>query len=400
MTLWADRPEWEGRSRWAVNLILTASILIPGTSISGQEFRPEFQILAGGAQDDRGVFVSPTRDGGYVAVGATESEGAGGGDIYLVRLEASGEVRWSRTHGGEGEDNGWSVLETSDGFAVAGFTDSYGAGGFDCYLIATDDSGNERWTRSFGGTGDDRCWALHRTSDGGYLLVGETTSMGAGAEDCFVVRTNDSGDELWSRAIGGQAGDRCFSVAATEDGGFLLAGQTYSEGAGDRDAYLIKIDSEGESQWTRTFGGSASDVAHSVKATGQGDFLAAGYTTSFATSFDDPYLIRIDSQGDTVWTRVLPHDGRARTITGEQTTDGGFMLTGTSTQADGNAALLVKVDSAGMVLWSRRVLPATAGQSFGYTVRATQDGGAVFTGHTTVGSRGGLDMFVIKVGPG
>lgn len=358
-----------------------------------------FERVFGGSDLDRGVFVSPTRDGGYIAVGFTTSFGSGDEDVYLVRTDSEGELLWSQTYGGSDSDNGWSVHETTDGFVLAGFTRSFGSGGFDLYLIETDKGGELRWSRTYGGEGDDRSWALAATRDGGFVLAGETTSSGSGEEDCLLVKTNASGTELWSRTYGGERGDRCFSIVQADDGGFLLAGQTYSEGAGDRDVYVLKTDPSGVLEWSRTFGGAASDVGHYITRTSDGHFVVTGYTASLASDGDDPYLIKIGARGETQWTRVMNMEGINHTLTGEQARDGGFFLTGFSAypETGSSAALLVKTDPHGRLEWQRDILSTVRGESFGYTVRATVDGGCVFTGHTTVDAAGSLDLLLAKV---
>ncbi|MEN8145189.1 MAG: hypothetical protein ABFS14_09580 [Gemmatimonadota bacterium] len=358
-----------------------------------------FERVLGGSDLDRGVYVSPTSDGGYVAVGVTRSFGQGNDDVYLVRTDAAGELLWSRTYGGPQTDNGWAVREHAEQLVIAGFTDSYGAGGFDCYLVGTDLEGEVQWSGTYGGKDKDRCWGFLPAGDGGYVLVGETTSFGRGAEDCYLIKTNASGGEEWSRTFGGQAGDRCFAVAQADDGGFLLAGQTYSEGAGDRDVYLVKTDASGEQLWSKTFGGAASDVGHSVASTADGAFIVTGYTTSLAIEEDDPYLIKIDAAGQLHWTRVIPMDGVNHTLTGEQTVDGGFILGGFSEfrSTGARGAQLVKTDGEGNLEWFRDLLLTTTGATVGYTVRATSDGGAILTGHTTEGSAGDLDLLLVKV---
>lgn len=376
-----------------VLLVLVIIVVAAGACVAG-----EFQNVIGGAELDRGVFVSPTSDGGYIVVGVTRSSGEGDDDIYLVKYDAAGKPVWTTTHGGPAADNGWSVHEIDGGYAVAGFTKSFGAGGFDFWLLITDRDGVQKWSKTYGGEADDRCWGLRLTPDGGYVLVGETLSSGAGAEDILLVKTDAAGKEEWSKTYGGEKGDRGFSVAVAGDGGFLLAGQTFSEGAGDRDAYVIKTDAKGTKQWSKTFGGAESDVAHCVISTADGNFLVTGYTTSLATSGDDPYLIKIDSHGEPLWTRVLPVDGIAHAITGAQGIDGGFFLVGFTINPETNAsaALLIHTDGEGQLDSSARFLETSAGQSFAYTVRATSDGGCVFTGHTTVGSAGNLDLFIVK----
>ena len=360
----------------------------------------EFQRVVGGPQMDRGVYVSPTEDGGYVVVGVTKSEGKGDEDIYLVKFDSTGETLWRKTYGGTEVDNGWCVFEVDGGFIIAGSTNSLGAGGFDCYLLAVDSSGELKWERTYGGESDDHCWNVIPTSDGGYAMVGETWSSGAGAEDFLLIKTDADGKEEWSRTFGGGKGDRAFSIEEADDGGFVLVGQTYSEGAGERDVYIVKTDMKGKQQWAQVFGGAGRDVGHGVDKTAEGDFLVTGYTNSFAETGYDPYLILINPHGETVWTRVLNIAGENRTITGEQGPDGAFYLTGcTHNPADkSTAALLVRADVDGHLDWTRTLLGTKTGQSFGYTIRATPDGGCVVTGHTTEGSAGDLDLFIIKIG--
>jgi len=353
----------------------------------------------GGQKLDRGVFVSPTQDDGYIVVGTTESFGQGGEDVYLVKADSAGEILWTRTHGGAEQELGWSVHEIQDGFILAGSTKSFGEGDFDFYLVKTNPDGDSEWSKTFGGEGSDRCWALARTGDGGFILAGETTSFGAGEEDFYLVKTDSLGTEQWSRTYGGEKGDRCFSIVQAADGGYVLAGQTYSEGAGDRDVHVVKTSANGEPEWSGTYGGEASDVGHCIIATSDGCFVVTGYTTSFATAGDDPYLIKIDPQGETVWTRVLPLAGHNHTLTGDEASDGGFFLVGFTEHRDRRikTALLVRTDPEGHRKWQRELHASDVGETIGYTVRATDDGGCVFTGHTTTDTAGGLDLYLVGV---
>ena len=375
--------------------LLGISLVFCGTVSSASSF----ELLAGGSGSDRGVYVSPVSDGGYIAVGATASFGQGETDVFAVRADAAGEILWTGTYGGPGADNGWSVHQNGEQFIIAGFSNSNGAGDYDCYLTATDLEGNQLWSRTFGGEARDRCWGVLPTADGGYILVGETVSTGFGAEDCYLVKTDASGHQSWARTYGGDQGDRCFAISETDDGGFLLVGQTYSKGAGDRDAYIIRTDDSGREIWSRTFGGPASDVGHGIDRTSDGAFLITGYTTSLADEEDDPYLIKLSDDGNIHWTRVISMPGINHTITGEQTNDGGYVLGGFSVfESEGsNSALVVKTDAEGRLQWHRDIKPSRDGRSMGYTIRATADGGAVMTGHSSEGSAGGLDLLLVKL---
>ncbi len=353
------------------------------------------EIVVGGSEADRGVGVAQTADGGFVVVGVTQSTGAGGEDIYLVRFDSGKNVLWERTLGGPGDDDGWAVLETAGGgLIVGGFTNSEGAGGFDCTLIATDPQGSPTWSKTYGGAMDDRCWAVATTADGGYVLAGETASSGSGERDCYLIKTDVQGREIWSHTYGGEKDDRCFSVVAARDGGLVIAGQTYSTGAGDRDAWVLKTNREGRLLWSKTHGGEVSDVAHSVAAGNDGSYYVTGYTTSLAASPDDPMLLKFADDGTIEWSRVLELDGHNRTLTGAQAADGGLCLTGFEVAGSPptGTALVVKVDDAGQVLWTTGIAATAEGQSLGYGVTGTADGGCAITGHTTKGSAGELDL--------
>jgi hypothetical protein len=187
--------------------------------------------------------VQQTSDGGYILVG--ETYGGGSGDAWLVKTHSNGKVDWSKTFGGTDYDDANSVQQTSDGgYILAGDTRSYGAGGRDFWLVKTDSNGNEQWNKTFGGTDWDWANSVQQTSDGGYILVGETYSYGAGSIDAWLVKTNSNGNEQWNKTFGGTKTDRASSVQQTSDDGYILVGETYSYGAGNADFWLIKVKGE------------------------------------------------------------------------------------------------------------------------------------------------------------
>ncbi len=356
-----------------------------------------FERLFGGSGRDRGVSVHQTRDGGYVVAGGTSSSGAGSQDVYLVRIDPGGEELWSRTYGGTALDNGWSVLETPDGgFIIAGFTGSFGAGGVDVYLIRTDPAGALLWERTFGGSGDEHAWAIQPASDGGYIIAGETDSIGAGDLDAYLIRVDDDGNELWSRTYGGSDVDRVFAVREAPDGGFVVAGITNGFDAVGRDAYVVKTDASGELEWERTFGDRGDDVAHAIDTSGEG-FIVMGYTSSFGAKSYDAYLIRLDASGETEWTEMFGGPMDDRIITGVSTTDGGFALVGyTRSFGEGSwDAYLVKTDDAGTPEWFDTF--GGTNEDTGYTIEETAGGGYVLTGYSEeLGTR---DLYLVVVEP-
>jgi len=208
-------------------------------------------------------------------------------------------VKFAKTYGGTYYDRAYSVRQTSDGgYIVAGWTWSFGGGGPDFFLIKTDASGNVQWAKTYGGTGDDRAYSVQQTSDGGYIVAGYTYSLGAGGRDFFLVKTDANGNLQWAKTYGGTGIDSTISVQQTSDGGYIVAGWTDSFGAGSWDILLIKTDANGNVQWAKTYGGTDWDFAYSVQQTSDGGYIVAGITYSFGAGGSDFFLIKTDANGN------------------------------------------------------------------------------------------------------
>ena len=308
----------------------------------------EWSKTFGGSGDDYGYSVQQTGDGGFIVVGGTYSSGAGKSDAYLIKTNASGNEQWNKTFGDSGDDVAVSVQQTSDGgFVIAGSTTSSGAGGADVYLIKTNASGNKQWSKTFGGSGDDKGWSVQQTGDGGFVIAGSTASSGAGGVDVYLIRTNASGNEQWSKKFGGSGYDSGDSVRQTGDGGFVIAGETTSSGAGKSDVYLIKTDASGNERWNKTFGGSGDDLGYSVRQTSDGGFVIAGWTASSGAGGVDVYLVKTDASGNEQWSKMFGGSGDDYGYSVQQTSDGGFVIAGytKSSGAGGNDVYLVKISS-------------------------------------------------------
>jgi hypothetical protein len=244
-----------------------------------------------------GNSVQQTTDGGYIVAGRTRSFGAGDFDVYLIKTNAAGDTVWARAYGGTFRDQGLSARQTTDGgYIVAGQTMS-GTGNFDVYLIKTNAAGDILWTRTYGGSDFDQGFSVRQTADGGYIVAGIAVSSGA-HEDVYLVKTDASGDTLWTRTYGGAGIDEGRSVQQTPDGGCIIAGRTTSFGAGGYDSYLIKTNSTGDTLWTRTHGGTGGDWGYSVHQTTDGGYIIAGSTISFGAGGYDAYLVKTDSLGN------------------------------------------------------------------------------------------------------
>jgi hypothetical protein len=232
--------------------------------------------------------------------GATSSFGAGwDDDIFLIKTDANGNIQWAKTYGGTYGDWAYSVQQTSDGgYIVAGYTDSFGAGDGDIILIKTDANGNIQWAKTYGGTRWDYASSVQQTSDGGYIVAGGTYSFGAGwDDDIFLIKTDANGNIQWAKTYRGASGDGAFSVQQTSDGGYIVANYTFSFGAGWNDIFLIKTDANGNIQWAKTYGGTSWDGAFSVQQTSDGGYIVAGYTYSFGAG-GDIFLIKTDANGN------------------------------------------------------------------------------------------------------
>jgi len=349
---------------------------------------PDWERTYGGAQSDSGFSVKQTRDGGYIVAGTTSSYGAGASDVYLIKTDGRGDTLWTRTFGGDSDDVAYSVEQTGDsGYVVAGYTKSFGAGAEDVYLIKVNGRGDTLWTRTFGGDSTDAARSVQQTSDGGYVVAGYTKSFGAGNKDIYLIRTNAQGETLWTRTYGGTSNDRGYWVQETFDGGFALTG------ALSYDTHLIITDAAGETLWTRTHPWSHGNMGMCVQQTLDSGFVVAGYDEDLI-AYNTSMLLRYNAAGDTVWTRkymgVLNQFDCVR-----QTPDRGFIVAGLSwSSAKGEDAWLMKFSASGDSQWSR-----TYGDYRGdavSSVERTSDGGYIAAGYTNSFGAGGYDVYLIK----
>jgi parallel beta-helix repeat protein len=204
-----------------------------------------FDHTYGGTGNDGARSLVQTSDGGFAMTGSTVSFSVGLSDFWLIKTDANGTTQWSKTYGGSNWDDPYAMIQTSDGgYVLAGCSQSFGSGAGDFWLIKTDASGNHVWNKTYGGTSEDRPYSLTQTFDGGYALVGYTYSFGAGDSDLWFVRTSTDGNARWNQTYGGTSEDYARSMVQTSDGGYALGGSTRSFGAGGVDYWLIKTAGE------------------------------------------------------------------------------------------------------------------------------------------------------------
>lgn len=324
--------------------------------------------------------VQQTNDGGYILTGNAYRSG-GNRDVYLIKLKSNGDTLWIKTFGGLFAEYGNSVQQTNDsGYIIAGYTNSFGMGIYNVYLIKTDINGDTSWAKTFGGTGEDVGNSVQQTTDGGYIIAGTTTSFGAGNDDVFLIKTNSTGDTLWTKTFGGANDDEGNSVQQTIDNGYIIICTSKSFGAGYNDMWLIKTDSSGNIIWTKTYGGALGDFGISGQQTSDSGYIIAGYSNSFGMPPYDYYLIKTNSYGDTLWSKTYGGESFDEAYAVHQTTDGGYIISGISISFGfGNADVyLIRTDGNGDTLWTK--FYGSSGTDYAFSVHETSDNGFITCG--------------------
>jgi Secretion system C-terminal sorting domain/Domain of unknown function (DUF5122) beta-propeller len=351
----------------------------------------------GGPLTDEALYTTTTSDGGYIMVGWTTSFGAGGWDLYLVKTQADGAIEWTRTYGGPGDEVDCSVEQTADGgYIIASRTNSFGAGGADVYLVKTDPSGAPEWTKTYGGAGWEEGHSVLQTSDGGYILTGWTDSFGAGSQDIYVVRTDAVGTVLWTRTYGGAGSERGHKIKRTPDGGYLIAAETNGFGAGGWDLLLVQIAADGTPLWSKTYGGAGDDFGWDAEPTADGGCVFVGYTNSFGAGAMDMYLLKLDANGTDQWAKTYGGSLDEQGFSVQPTTDGGFILCG-ETSGYGNGeedAIAVRVDANGVFSWARTF--GGEGEDGCQYGMQTPDGGYLISGYSEKAGPDDWDFTLIK----
>ncbi len=320
--------------------------------------------------------------------------------VFFLVSGSAGAIssdQWSKTFGGEESDGAYSVQQTSDsGYIIAGWTCSYS---ISCsgWLFKTDANGSIDWSKTFGGAKDDGIYAVQQTSDGGYILAGYTYSYGIGNSNAWLIKTDLRGNEEWNKTFGKRGDFWAYFVQQTVDGGYILAGDTVSW-AGDGNALLIKVDAKGNVQWNKIFGGNYSiGPPRSVQQTSDGGYIFAAGTKS-----NEGWIIKTDSDGNEQWNRAL-HGKESSwsylVYSVKQTSGGGYIIAGTvlvpftDTHGDANA-WIIKTNSNGSIEWNKTF----GGNAYdtAYSVQQTGDLGYIIAGYTSSYGAGDEDMWIIK----
>ncbi|HEU5164246.1 MAG TPA: PKD domain-containing protein [Chitinophagaceae bacterium] len=331
----------------------------------------QWQKALGGTGSENLLCIQPTADGGYITCGYTFSNdgdvsgyhpGNKEADAWVVKLNSSGGIQWQKALGGSGCDYANRVLSTSDGgYIMAGHTDSNdgdvsSSREKDVWIVKLNSSGTIEWQKTLGGTHDEFDYALQSTTDGGYIIAGNTNSndgdvrgFHGGESDAWIVKLSNSGTIEWQKTLGGSLYDCAKSVKPTADGGYIVSGETKSNdgdvnGAnhGSQDAWVVKLSNNGALQWQKTYGGTGDEKGQSIQLTTDGGYFVTGY--AFSNNGDvsgnhgvqDAWVFKLNTGGDLMWQKALGGSGNENAQCIQTTSDGGIIVAGQAGSNNGD----------------------------------------------------------------
>jgi len=299
--------------------------------------------------DDDGTYyfhIVPVDTTGYIGTNVSH---------YRVNIDTS---EWDQTYGGPNDDVAFSSDNTSDGGVIlAGRTKSFGNGLTDFWIVKVDENGNHQWNKTYGGQDEDRPYSIQQTSDGGYIVAGSTYSFGVGDSDFWLIKLDGNGNHIWNKTYGGTDFDWARSVKQTSDGGYVVAGHTISYGNGFSDIWLIKIGSDGNHEWNKTFGSENYDKAYSVEIDLDGGYIISGHINCSEDYLDglestDAWLIKTDSNGNHEWNKTY-NTGRSESIWQVLPLEDGYIFSGRSYLDTDSDFYIVRTNNSGVEIWSK-----------------------------------------------
>lgn len=402
----------------------------------------EWQRCLGGTSADKAQSIFQAADSGYVITGQTSSNDInvtnnhGQIDFWVTRVNAAGILQWQQCFGGSSSDVARASQQTSDGgIIVAGKTQSLdgnvtGNHGFsDFWLVKLDALGNLQWQKCYGGISVDECRAVSQTPDGGYIAAGLTVSNDGdvsgnhGGSDMWIVKTDMTGNLQWQKCLGGTGNEEAYGVIPTSDGGYIAAGNTGSSNGdvtgnhGSTDVWIVKLDSSGNIQWQKCFGGTGAESAASVIQTADGGYAAIGITNSNNGDvsgnhggLSDYWIIKFDAAGILTWQKCLGGtlDDQGTTIL--QTSDGGFIAAGYSNSVNGDVTnnhglydqWIVKLNSSGAIQWQKCFGGIGSEDCFALCINNESEyvtaGSSDLSNGDVSGNNGQADFWIVKTG--
>ncbi|MBP6312233.1 MAG: T9SS type A sorting domain-containing protein [Flavobacteriales bacterium] len=401
-----------------------------------------WQKTFGGNTEERATSTQQTTDGGYIVAGYTTSNDGdvtgnhGSSDFWVVKLDPLGNLIWQKTIGGSDRDEANSIQQTTDGgYVVAGRSSSMDGdatgnqGSYDYWVVKLDSLGNLVWEKTLGGSGIDEAYSIQQTTDGGYIVAGNSNSTDGdltgnqGNFDYWVVKLDPLGNLVWQKTLGGSGNwDKATSIQQCTDGGYIVAGYTTSMDGdvtgnqGGIDYWVVKLDPFGNLVWQKALGGSDSDIALSIQQCTDGGYIVAGYTASMDGDVTgnqgafDCWVAKLDPLGNLVWQKTLGESGADYGSSIQQTTDGGYIVAGMFS-SDGDVSgmfpgdydyWVIKLDPLGNLVWQKTV--GGSGEEQGISIQQSTDGGYIVAGSTKYsydgdvsGNHGYWDIWVVKL---
>ena len=353
----------------------------------------------GGSNHDGVYCIQAASDGGYILAGYTASTDGdvsgnhGDKDMWVIRLDDDGDIEWQKTLGGSGWEEAWSVKQTTDGgYIVAGRSGSNDGdvtgfhGYLDYWVVKLNSTGELEWQKSLGGTDIDKGYTISQTDDGGYIVAGEAQSTDGmvtgnhGGTDFWVVKLNFEGKIEWEKSLGGTGLDRANDIHQARDGGYIMIGQTSSTNGhvtgshGGNDYWVVKLTSDGNIDWQKAIGGSKDDFGRFVYQTTDGGYVTIGTTRSTDGDIlnhigvDDIWIVKLTEIGEIQWQKTLGGSLNERGNCIQQTTDGGYILTGYAWSDDGDVSENQGYSDVWIVKLSPEATPTSAPQSHPPTI--------------------------------
>jgi hypothetical protein len=352
----------------------------------------------GGNEADSLKSAEHTSDGGFAAVGWTASFGVTVQDIWILKFNPFGNVEWQQTYGGDDWDEGNDIQQTSDGgYIVAGQTQSFGAGSQDYWILKLNSSGQIEWQHTYGGPEWDTAESIRQTNDGGYIVAGDTRSFGAGLYDIWILKLDSTGLIEWQHTYGASRSEMVRGIRQTSDEGYIVAGTSYTFGPGPKSIWILKLTSTGNIEWQHTYGGNDSDSAKSILETSDGEYVVLAQTGSFGVGLSDFLIFKLSSTGIIEWQHTYggPLWDPPRAVF--QTTDGGFVSVGDtySFGAGENDCFVMKLNPTGELEWAKTY----GGSSFEFAkvIQQTEEGDFIAAGDTSSFGEGETDFLLFQI---
>ncbi len=353
----------------------------------------------GGLANDNAEDIEATSDGGYIVVGATASNSYGNTDVYLLKVDSNCGYQWSKAIGGTNNDWGYAVKQTTDkGFIIAASSDSYGNGGYDAVLIKRDSLGNYQWRKTYGGNDWDFAYDVIQTHDGGFAFCGLTFNNTAGLSDVYIVKTNNLGDTVWTKTIGGTLSDQGNSIIETADSNLVVAGlkTTISDSA---QAYIVKLNFNGTLLWDSIYGGTKYETANAIIETNSGDYVLTGTSTSANTTNDkDFYELKTNKNGTKIWENIFGNVGDEESYDVVEDYLGNLIIVG-NTKANGGGgkdAELFYINLSGAWMGISPTYGTTQNEGF-KSFAIGKNGDFCMAGYTNSYGNGANDVFLVRV---